>query len=471
MHSLSLKRRLGISLAVLVVIIISVLSVTAYIQFRETLREGMESVLLSQAEAVEVSMAADDSLMEARKEIQAFFGPIDNSESPVYRVWFEGHEEDYVASSSQEEWPLNWTALLNEAPAPGEYGFFDVRRDENPYRLLWVRQPYKGVDSSTENVLNIIIAVYEGHIDSQIGEFLQVLLILGTIIFLLSIAATLWILKWGMKPVARITTKMDNITGRNLDQLSSYVTDSPSELRPFVKAWGQMIERLVLAMRQQRRFTADASHELRTPLAIVKSTLQASRSRKRSTDDYEIAIDKSLEDLGRLEHLTEELLTLAHLDDIEIQLDLYLIDLGDLVASVCEQYLPIAKQENCILKWQICSAQINGNDEQLRRLVANLIDNAIKHGPEASEVSISMHSGNGYAQILVHDQGGSIPKLEQKHIFDRFYHVRKNLRKYSGGSGLGLALAQEIAQKHQGNITVESNPETGTDFIVTLPLI
>lgn len=458
-------------MAILVVAIIAVLSVTAYVQFRETLKKGVDSALLSQAEAVTVSMAADDSLLEARREIQAFLGPVNDSKSPVYRVWFEGEQENYVDSYSQENWPLDWDLQSTEAPAIGKYKLFEAWRGEIPYRLLWTRDQDPRTSSPTKRPLNVVIAAYDGHVDSQIADFLKVLLILGTVIILLSIGATLLILKWGMKPVAGITAKMNDITGKNLNQLSSYVTDSPAELRPFVRAWDEMIERLALAMQQQRRFTADASHELRTPLAIVKSTLQATRSRKRSSDAYESAIDQSLEDLERLEHLIKQLLLLAHLDDIESQSDWQTVDLSGLVADVCEQYLPFAEQQRVTLKWQVYPARVNGSYDQLRGLLANLIDNAIKYGPKAGEVSLSLHSLNGLVNVLVHNQGGNIPKEEQKHIFDRFYRIRKTRRRASTGSGLGLALAQEIAQKHRGSITVQSNPKTGTDFVVTLPQI
>jgi len=473
MQPLSLKWRLGICVAVLVIAIITVLSITAYVQFRETLKAGVDSALLWQAEAVTVSMAVDDSLLEARKEIQAFFGPINDAKSPVYRVWFEGEQKDYAASCSQESWPLDWKVQSAEAPAIGNRKLFEASRGEIPYRLLWTRAPDPRESSSTKQSLNIIIAAYDGHVDSQIGDFLQVLLIMGVIVVVLSIGATLLILKWSMKPVAGITTKMNDITGKNLNQLSSYLTDAPSELRPFVRAWDEMIERLALAMQQQRRFTADASHELRTPLAIVKSTLQAARSRKRSPEAYESAMDQSLEDLGRLEHLIEQLLTLAHLDDIESQSDRRTVDLGNLVADICEQYLPFAEQQENPLKWQVCSGKVSGNDEQLRRLIANLIDNAIKYGPKASEVSVSMHSSNGLVKVLVHDKGGRIPTEEQKLIFERFYRIRKARERASSstGSGLGLALVREVAQIHGGTITVQSNPKTGTDFVVTLPHI
>jgi signal transduction histidine kinase len=470
MNSLSLKWRLGISVTIMVITIIAVLSVTAFVQFSETLKKGIDNALLSQADAVIASMTSDDSLMEARREIQAFFGPINDSRSPVYRVWFNGEQEDYVASFTQENWPLDWSPHSKEAPAQGKYKFFEARREEIPYRLLWIRPWNSGTNSLTKQPLNIVIATYHGHIDTQIGEFLKVLAVLGIVIVILTIGVTVFILKWGLKPVVQITSKMDDVTVKNLNQLSHCVPDSPAEMQPFVQAWDRMIERLALAMQQQRRFTADASHELRTPLAIVKSTLQATRSRKRSSDAYELAIDQSLEDLGRLEHLIEQLLALAHLDDIDVQSDWRTINLGNLIADVCEQYLPFAQQEKGTIKCHILSAKVNGSDEQLRRLFANLIDNAIKYGPKSGEVSVSMHSINGLVNVLVHDQGGRIPRKEHKRIFDRFYRVRKS-RKTSTGSGLGLAIAHEIAKIHRGSITLQSDPNAGTDFVVTLPLI
>lgn len=455
----------------MVVAIIAVLSTAAYIEFREILEKNVDSALLSQAEAVTASLASDDSLLEARKEIQAFLGPINDSKGPVYRVWFEGEQENYIDSSSQEDWPLDWIPQSAETPVVGEHRLFNTRRGETPYRLMWTRHPDPRTGLATKEPLNIVIATYNGYISDQIGDFLRVLLILGIVIILFSMGATLWILRWGMKPVAAITAIMDDITDKNLSEPLSHTTVPPTELRPFVKAWDQMIERLALAMQQQRRFTADASHELRTPLAIVKSTLQAARSRKRSADAYESAIDQSLEDLERLEHLSEQLLVLAHLDDIKSQSERETVRLGDLVRGVCQQYLPFARQQGGSLKWQVCPAKVNGSYEQLRRLFGNLVDNAVKYGPRGGEVSVSMRCFNGLVNVLVHDQGGHIPKREQKHIFDRFYRVRKTHSRASTGSGLGLALAQEIAQRHLGSITVQSNAKSGTDFVVSLPLI
>jgi signal transduction histidine kinase len=293
--------------------------------------------------------------------------------------------------------------------------------------------------------------------------------LVGGFVLLSSIIFTLLMLYWGFKPVKQITDQMNRITGKNFSDLSLYMPASLPELEPFVRSWNQMIERLVLAMKQQQRFTADAAHELRTPLAIAKSTLQAARSSQRTGEKYETAIDKSLEDLARLEHLSEQLLTLAHLDDISGPSDWQEINLRELIIEVCEKYLPLAAQHAANLQWQLCEASIRGDTEQIMRMLGNLIDNAIKHGPAGGEILVSLQTAGEFIKISVHDQGGQIAPEEWQLIFDRFHRIHKSRDRSAGGSGLGLAIAQEIARRHKGEITLHSSPESGTNFVVMLP--
>ena len=449
--------------------VIAALSITAYFEFRENLNRSIDNSLISQAKSVTASIAYNDSLLQTRKEIQAFFGPIDDSKSTIYRIWFEGEKEYYADSFSGEMWPLDFKPESVKPPFTGEFKFFDTERGDVPYKLLWASQEDPRSSSESKQPLNIIIAAYNGYIEEQMADFLTVLLILGITITALSIGLTLLILRWGLQPIHRITTLMHDVTGKNIDQLSSRLAEGPSELKPFVHAWDSMIERLSMAIQQQKRFTADASHELRTPLAIVKSTLQTTISRKRSDEDYVSSIDRALEDLERLERLIEQLLLLAHLDDIKRQHEYQKVDLQALVTDVCEQYNPFAQQHKNILKWHVCPARTEGDQHQLRRMLDNLVDNAIKYGPENGQISVSMSLSGDVVNIKVHDQGGNISQEQQQQIFERFYRVRTKHQQSSDGAGLGLAIAQEIALKHDGKITVQSASEIGTEFIISLP--
>ena len=469
MHPLSLKLRIGICMAILLFVVIAAISVVAYIELRKSLLRNLDSRLHSDVDAIVALIESEDSLQEARNEILAFLHPNPESDNSVYRIWFENEKDYFAASQLSQEWLSGLISKSTKIPSSGKYQFINAPNEAEHYRLIWAKLPDPRQSVQVKHPVNIMIAIRSAHIIGEMEKFMEALLTLGTITILGSLGLAFWILRWGLKPVANLTVQMNEVSAKTLEKLSTTMPDSPPELRPFVRAWDRMLGRLALAMQQQRRFTADASHELRTPLTIAKSTLQTALSQKRSSDAYESAMEQSLEDLARLQHLVEQLLALAHLDDITDQSDWDFVDLGDLVADVCEQYQPFAEQKDCTLKYQVCSARINGSNEQLRRLFANLIDNAIKYGPAGSEISVSMHALNECVNISIHDQGGNIPQAEQRKIFERFYRIRKKREQTSTGAGLGLALAQEIVQKHQGSMTAHSDPKTGTDFVVTLP--
>jgi signal transduction histidine kinase len=470
MRSLSLKRRIGIFMTVLLVGVIGVLSAVAYVELSRSLSRTVDNTLHADVDAIVSLVESEDSLAEARKEIDAFLNPKTRSDRTMYRIWFDGQDDFVAASDPLVRWPSDVFAVTPPAPSLGEYEILNTQVDKEHYRLIWAKLPDSRQDTPTGRVINVVIATHSSHVIAEMKEFLEVLAILGGIVILGSLILTTWILRWGLIPVAKLTDQMDEISGEDVEQLTPKIPEYPSELRPFVHAWDHMLERLALAMEQQQRFTADASHQLRTPLTIVKSTLQTARSRRRSPDVYVSAIDEALEDLERLEHLIEQLLALAHLDDLAGPSGWRTFDLREVVSEICEQYAPLVENENVSLKWDLYSAEVKGNEDQIKILIANLVDNAIKYGPAGGEVLVSIRCLNGRVCVSVHDQGGNIPEREREHIFERFYRLRTPGQRTSRGSGLGLALAQEIAHKHQCRIEIISEPVRGTDFIVTLPL-
>jgi len=263
---------------------------------------------------------------------------------------------------------------------------------------------------------------------------------------------------------------MDKVSGKHLDEAPINFPQVPQELSPFVRAWSQMLSRLSHAMKEQRRFTSDASHELRTPIATIKSTLQLARSQERPTEYYKKAIDQSLEDTERLNHLIDQLLELSRLGNIEYVQDREMINMQQLTLGVCEQYSVIARQQGRSMKCKYCPAKIVGHVQLIRQLLANLIDNAIKYSPDDSTISVLMDKNDAQLKITIHDEGGSLSENERHLIFERFYRLDKARNRSTGGAGIGLSIAKEIAQKHGGDITVSSNPKDGTSFIITLPI-
>jgi heavy metal sensor kinase len=470
MTPLSIKWRIAICIILLLVCVISALSLVAYLELHETLVRDADSRLLSDAETILAILTSEDSSEEARREIRAFLNPNSGSEITLYRVWLDQPENIFSASASLGE---QWATLVSLPRVQGEPEqalHWTVHMNQETYRGLWFFVQDPGTGLLAGHRINMVICHPIAHIADHLAIFWEAIALVGLLIVVLAVSLTLLILKWGLRPITNLTQRMDRISGKHLQRPAPLLLEGVPELRSFIQAWNRMLERLALAMQQQHRFTADASHELRTPLAIVKSTLQCARTRKRSISSYETSIDQSLEDLARLEHLIEQLLMLARLDDISTQYEHTTIDLENLVDEVCEQFRDFVKQHGDVLKWDSCHAEVMGSRDQLKRLISNFLDNAIKFGPAGGAITVVVTCSAETVNVRVHDEGGSIPSENHKHIFDRFYRIRNAGAQAAAGSGLGLALAKEIVTKHRGTISVDSYPGVGTDFTVILPL-
>ena len=247
----------------------------------------------------------------------------------------------------------------------------------------------------------------------------------------------------------------------------------PEELHPFAEALRDMLYRLDRVMQQLRQFTSNAAHELRTPLALAKSTLQTAQLRKRDSFEYEQAITDALKDIARMEHLVEQLLTLARMEETgesiattEVQLDVLLRELSETLGK---------KMENTggkVILDEMEATTIRGNIDALIRLFSNILDNAVRYGPPNGTIRLSLKSeSDNFATVYIHDEGGNIPPETLSCLFDRFYRVDQSRSSSTGGVGLGLAIARQIAHRHNGNISITSSPESGTLVSIRLPRI
>jgi signal transduction histidine kinase len=227
---------------------------------------------------------------------------------------------------------------------------------------------------------------------------------------------------------------------------------------------------------QMRQFTADAAHELRTPLAAMQSTIESALLHSQSTQIGAAPESSLLTTLKRqnlrLSQLVRDLLLLAKLERQDSPQHTVCC-LNDLIQDLVEELAPLAIAAHIKLTAQEHGSEaisLMGNEEQLYRLVSNLIDNAIKATPEHGEVVVSLNTSESYAIIQVEDTGIGIAPDAQRHIFDRFYRIQVDRSRQTGGAGLGLAIALAIIQSHQGSIQVHSQVGKGSIFTVRLPL-
>ena len=467
MSQMSLKWRIGLSLCLLLSVTLCVLCIVAYVELKNTLTRDVDTRLLADVRTVMAVLNSGMPKDQARQEIHAFLNPNSGQETTRYRIWFDRLEVPFAGSDSLS---LQWQTQLNLPATPPDTGthmIWPIQEGYDTYRLIWSHAQ----SADDTHPVHCLIIEPVAHIDQQMALFIEVLIPVGLSILLFILGITVLLVHWILKPVTTLTHHMNTISAEHLQTATPALHHGPEELSPFITAWNDMIDRLKKAMLQQQQFTADASHELRTPLAILKSTLQLARQRSRPAKMYENAIDQALEDLGRLEHLTDELLTLARLDNINEPVPHTPLDLETLVLEICLIHKPLAKAHNTTLSWQTSSVEVMGHEPQLKRMLTNLIDNAIKFGPQGGTVTVTLSQLNETAVIKVHDQGGNLPENQQTHLFDRFYRVTDSQGNERPGSGLGLALVKEIAEKHHGAVAVTSHPITGTEFTVTLPTL
>ena len=223
------------------------------------------------------------------------------------------------------------------------------------------------------------------------------------------------------------------------------------------------------ALRVQKQFTADASHELRTPVSIVRATAEVALSRDhRDESEYREALAIVGGQAKRLGHLVEDLLVLARADAGGYPLrpvDLYL----DEVVAECRRAVGILAAERgvTIRAGQSPEIPFRGDENLLRQLVLNVLQNAVQHTPTGGAVDIDLRRDAGAVTVRVSDSGPGIPAQDQHRIFDRFVQLDPSRR--GQGTGLGLPIARWIAEAHHGTLVLERSGPDGTTFCVALP--
>ena len=467
---LSLKSRVGLAVGSVLVVSLVAISVVMFHEFGEFLLETVDKTLTSRSGGIVTVLTHEletPNRAEWSREVRSLLGP-PGKRSPILRVRLEGHQEDLLTSDPPDSDRLRW---LGEVPMP------DASEQANPdpvdigppgqtYRALWLRGRTAGGTG-----FHVVLAESSRYVYHEMKEFRNFLLVVGGIALLASGGLVYAAVKWGLRPVDKVTAQLATVTHRNLGDQELSGADKPAELRPFVQSTGDLLGRLDKAFEHQKQFTGDAAHELRTPLAVVKSTLQAAEMEQASGAEYDQAIREALEDLGRIEQLIEQLLTLARVDRMREPSDLEDVRLDRLLSEVADAHHAVASRSgSSVVLRESPPVVVRGTSDPLRRLFRNVVDNAVRHGPAGRAVSIDVNAESPErVTVTVHDEGGGIPADALPHLFDRFYRVDASRSRVSGGTGLGLAIAREIALQHGGDITITSSPRAGTTVSVCLP--
>lgn len=350
------------------------------------------------------------------------------------------------------------------APTPG---FRTLRAGAEVYRVL------------TAPALpgTIELGASLGAFDKVLETFAWTAILASPILLLLAGAGGYLLSGRALAPVDAITTAARNIgandLGLRLPVTNSGVGDKGDELDRLSETLNAMFARLEDAFRRITHFTADASHELRTPVAVIRTTAELALSRPRASAEYERALASILAESERTSSLIDDLLLLARADAPGSGLEFETLDLAEEVRDACgeAEVLATARGINLLLE-PAASLEIQADPQALHRLLLALLDNAVKYTPPGGHVRVSIQRTSLDCQVSIADTGIGIASCDLPHIFERFYRASKDRRRESGtgGAGLGLSIAQRLAERHGGRITADSQPGQGSTFVVNLPL-
>jgi signal transduction histidine kinase len=229
------------------------------------------------------------------------------------------------------------------------------------------------------------------------------------------------------------------------------------------------VERNEASLARLREFTADAAHELRAPVSALAGTADvALREEPGLSPRTQRRLQRILELSADMRRLVDDLLILARATQ-SLEREMFVIDVGEVIEHVRSRFTPVARARDVALRFGPCEPlRLYGNPDQVERIVANLVDNAIKYTAPGGSVAVACSADDARLHVAVRDSGIGIAPDHRERIFDRFWRA-DTARAANGGTGLGLAIARELARRHGGDIAVASEPGRGSEFTVTFP--
>jgi two-component system sensor histidine kinase TctE len=336
----------------------------------------------------------------------------------------------------------------------GETRFFDGVYRSEPVRIAAVR---------TDSGFSVQVGETLYKRNRLIWEILAVELVPTLLIAFAAVALAWTGVKHGVAPLARIRSELLGRGPNDLQPLTE--TGTPAEIAPAVKAFNKLLGRMREASAVQQRFLANAAHQLRTPLAGLQMHLEL-LLRRDLTPDVRDEIEGMHVATTRASHLATQLLALARAEAGGASgRDVQYFDLRQIADAAAQEWVPRAIARNIDLGFVLENAIVSGNPLLLSELLNNLVDNALRYTTSGGTVTVRSGTDDGGRPYLsVEDNGVGIPEDARSKVFERFYRIEGTP---GDGSGLGLAIVKEVADRHNGFLTVQSGATSGTRIAVT----
>ncbi len=233
---------------------------------------------------------------------------------------------------------------------------------------------------------------------------------------------------------------------------------------------GRTLRPIKLMIEEQNQFITSSSHELRTPIATMRAEMEGSLMETHITEKQaRKLIHSNLEELGSLQTLTNNLLKLSNIPNANNKKHMEEITLQEIIEAARKKVMSLAKMKNISISTKVQDIKIKGDKSRLIEVFVILFDNAIKYSSEKTKISVKSEAKPHSVTVSITDQGVGITDTDLPYIFDRFYRADKS-RSLTDGYGLGLSIARKIIETHNGTISVSSEKNHGTTFVLQFPL-
>lgn len=342
-----------------------------------------------------------------------------------------------------------------------------------PQAWLQDGQPWRGIvtrlaaGSRELSPMRVAVAVDISHHEHFMASFRQ------TLWLFVAVAAVLegflgWIsVRRGLAPLRAMRQGAAGVTASRLDYRLT-IDAVPVELAELAETLNAMLARLEESFQRLKDFSSDLAHEMRTPISNLMTETQVALSRARNPDEYRDVLASNAEEYERLARMIGDMLFLAQADNDMILLNRELVDLAVQIGELFDFFDALAEEKNLHLALT-GSGQVSGDKLMLRRALANLISNAIRHTPSGGDIRVRIERGEAGTLLSIENNGEPIPPEHLSRIFDRFYRADPSRHRSGEGAGLGLAITKSIVLAHGGSMAVTSS-EQATVFTICLPL-
>ncbi len=449
----SLRSRLWLSYALLVVTALSVVAIILFIYlirnpflYRQTLErlQAVQTVVMER-DGQPITTVATRASKTFNVRIILF-----SADQEVLLDTY-AKKEPALSFPRQKLLPRNTPIVRDEKKAAWLYSL--EKLPDNSYIMVAVPRPRV----SLTNVFT--------------DDFLPLIIQSGVFALLLSLVVAFFFARWIADPLQKVVHAARQMPSAEAKPVEPH---GPHEVQELTRAFNGMIQRTQASQKSQREFVANVSHELKTPLTSVQGFAQAILDGTADTDaSRQQAAQIIYDESARMHRMVLDLLDLARLDAGTADITMSPVNMPALLRAVAEKFTPQLQRAGVEIKVEADAVLpvISADGDRLAQVFTNLVDNALKFTPRAGVITLLASVVNGEMQVTVSDTGAGIPIESQAHIFDRFYQVdpaRKGGEKH--GAGLGLAIASEIVQAHGGRISVRSRLGEGASFDVFLPL-